>query len=155
MIKFNWDAAINKVTRRMGVGIIARDAGGIVVAARSASYPHITHPAIAEALAVWMLAKLSIMLGHNQIIAEGDSLEIVGALRHDGECSGSYGHFVDEAMVLFNQVESWAVQHVGRENNTAAHKLVQLAVTRVKEQIWFSNFSDFIYSLVNFDLHRS
>jgi hypothetical protein len=26
MIKFNWDTAINKVTRRMGVGIIARDA---------------------------------------------------------------------------------------------------------------------------------
>jgi hypothetical protein len=138
----------------MGVGIIARDAGGTVIAARCASRPHITHPATAEALAVWMLPELSIMLGHNQII-EGDSLEIVGALTHEGECSGSYGHFVDEAKVLFNQVESWAVQHVGRENNTAAHKLAQLAATRVIEQIWCSNFPDFIYSLVNFDLDRS
>jgi hypothetical protein len=47
---------INKVTRRMGVGIIARDASGAVVVARCASRPHITQPANAEAMAVWMLA---------------------------------------------------------------------------------------------------
>jgi hypothetical protein len=82
-------------------------------------------------------------------------LEVVGALRRDGECSGSYGHFVDEAKVLFNQVESWAVQYVGRENNTAAHHLAQYAATKEEEQIWVSSFPDFIHSFVNFDLARS
>jgi hypothetical protein len=62
---------------------------------------------------------------------------------------------VDEAKVLFNQVESWAIQHVGRENNTASHRLVQLAATRMEDHIWLSNFPDFIYSFVNFDLDRS
>jgi hypothetical protein len=56
---------INKVTRRMGVGIIARDASGAVVVARCASRPHITQPANAEAMAVWMLADFCLMLGHN------------------------------------------------------------------------------------------
>jgi hypothetical protein len=56
-----------------------------------------------------------------------------GALRRDVECNGSYGHFVDEAKALFNQVESWSVQHVGRENNTAAHHLAQHVATREEE----------------------
>jgi ribonuclease HI len=155
VIKLNWDAAINKVTRRMGVGIVARDAGGAVVAVRCASRPHITDPATAEAMAVWMLADFSITLGHTQIIAEGDSLEVVGALRRDGECCNSYGHIVEEAKALFNTMESWSVKHVGRENNSAAHHLAQYAATREDDQTWVSDFPDFLQSFVNFDLDRS
>jgi ribonuclease HI len=154
-LKFNWDAAINKVTKRMGVGIIVRDDGGAVVAVRCASRPHITDPATAEAMAVWMLADFSLTIGHNQIIAEGDSLEVVGALRRDGECCTSYGHIVEEAKELFNMVESWSVQHVGRENNTAAHHLAKHAATREDDQTWVSEFPAFIQSIVNFDLARS
>jgi hypothetical protein len=68
------DAAINKVTRRTGGGIIARDAGGAVVAIQCASRPYITNLAIVEAMATWMLAEFNLRLGYNQIIAEGDSM---------------------------------------------------------------------------------
>jgi hypothetical protein len=51
------------MTRRMGVGIIARDDGGAVVAAMCASRPYITDPAMAEAMAAWMLAGFSHRLG--------------------------------------------------------------------------------------------
>ena len=45
------------------MGVIAWDADGAVIAIRCASCPYITDPANAEAMAVWMLADLSIMLG--------------------------------------------------------------------------------------------
>jgi hypothetical protein len=72
------DAAINKVTRRTGGGIIARDAGGAVVAVQCASRPHITNLATVEAMATWMLVEFNLRLGYNQIIAEGDSMGVVG-----------------------------------------------------------------------------
>jgi hypothetical protein len=75
-------------------------------------------------------------------------LEIVHALQREGECRGSYGHFVEETKILLNQMESWTVQHVGRETNTAAHQIAQYAATREEEQIWISNFPAFIYSAV-------
>jgi hypothetical protein len=74
------DAAINKVTRRTEGGIIARDAGGAVVAIQCASRPHITNLAIVEAMATWMLAEFNFRLGYNQIIAEGDSMGVVGQI---------------------------------------------------------------------------
>jgi hypothetical protein len=154
-VKFNCDAAINKVTRRMGVGIIARDAGGAAIAVMCASRPYITDPATAEAMVAWMLAKLSLRLGYYQIIAEGDSLEIICALQRENECKGSYGNFVEEAKALLNQMDSWFVQHVGREANTAAHKLAQYVAIREDEQIWTSNFPAFIYFIVISDLEGS
>ena len=105
------------------MGVIVQDADGAVIAIRCGSRPHITDPANAEAMAVWMLAELSTMLGFTQIIAEDDSLEIMGALQREGVCCNSYGHIVEEAKALLNQVESWLVQHVGREINTVAHHL--------------------------------
>jgi hypothetical protein len=44
------------MTRRMGVGFIARNDGGVVVAAMCASRPYITDPDTAEAVVAWMLA---------------------------------------------------------------------------------------------------
>jgi hypothetical protein len=76
------------------------------------------------------------------------SLEIVRALQREGECRGSCGHFVEEAKSLLNQMESWTVQHVGREINTAAHQIAQYAATREEEHIWTSNFPAFICSIV-------
>ena len=52
----------------------------------------------------WMLAGLRHRLGFTQIIAEGDSLEIIHALQREGECRGSYGHFVEETKILLNQI---------------------------------------------------
>jgi hypothetical protein len=62
---------------------------------------------------------------------------------------------VEEAKALLNQMDSWSVQHVGREANTAAHKLAQYVAIREDEQIWTSNFPAFIYFIVISDLERS
>ena len=52
-------------------------------------------------------------------------------------------------------INFWSVQHVGRDTNTAAHKLAQYAALREDEQMWTSNFPDFIYSIVISDLEGS
>ena len=130
------------------MGIAVRDEDGLVVAAMCANRPYISDPATAEAIAAWMLADLSNKLGFKCIIMEEDSLEIVLSLQREGECRGSYEHFVDDTKYLLNQLEVWNVQHVGRDANTVAHQLAQHAVTLEGERIWTSDFPNFIWSFV-------
>jgi hypothetical protein len=56
-IKLNWDAAINKLTRRMGEGIVARDDNGLVVASMSASRLLISDPLLLRLLRLgcWLI----------------------------------------------------------------------------------------------------
>jgi hypothetical protein len=51
-IKLNWDVAVDSGKQKMGIGIIARDHTGSVLAAVCTSWPHITEPTTAEAIAV-------------------------------------------------------------------------------------------------------
>jgi hypothetical protein len=62
-------------------------------------------------------------------------MEIVLALQREGECRGMYGQFVDETKSLLNQLESWYVQHVGREANAASHQIAQHGAILEEERI--------------------
>jgi hypothetical protein len=107
----------------MGAGVIARDEIGMVVAAMSASRPSITDPATAEAIVAWMMADFYVKLGFRRVFVEGDSVEVVTALKRGGDCSERYGHFVDDARQLLSSLDQWHVQHVGQEANTVAHQI--------------------------------
>jgi hypothetical protein len=154
-VKLNWDAAINRRSKRMGAGVIARDETGMVVAALSASRPSITDPATAEAIVAWMMADFCCKLGFRRVVLEGDSMEVVTALKRGGNCSERYGHFVDDARQLLNSLELWHVQHVGREANTVAHELAQHGATLADECIWTTDFPDFLMPLVLSDVNVS
>jgi hypothetical protein len=154
-VKLNWDAAINRRSNRMGAGVIARDETGMVVAALSASRPSITDPATAEAIVAWMMADFCCKLGFRRVVLEGDSMEVVTALKRGGNCSERYGHFVDDARQLLNSLELWHVHHVGREANTVAHELAQHGATLADECIWTTDFPDFLMPLVLSDVNVS
>ena len=64
----------------MGIGIIARDHTGSVLAVVCASWPHVTEPTTVEAVSVWKLVDVYLSLGLTKIVLEGDSLEVVKAL---------------------------------------------------------------------------
>jgi hypothetical protein len=49
VIKLNWDIAVNKRSRLVGIGIFARDSGGMVVASKCFTQRHMSDAAIAEA----------------------------------------------------------------------------------------------------------
>ena len=95
MIKLKRDASIDTGGKRMGMGIVARNYEGSVIATFHASKPFITDPITGEALAAWNVAELSLSLGLRKIVIEGDVLiEVVQALRKVGTWRGSYGQAV-------------------------------------------------------------
>jgi hypothetical protein len=74
LYKINWDAAIDMKNRRMGVGIIARDYQGLVVAACSLTLHDHTDSLVAEAWAALHAIVLAKESGLLDIILEGDAL---------------------------------------------------------------------------------
>jgi hypothetical protein len=63
VVKLNWDAAVKMEEQKMGLGIIARDHTGQVLAVSVASRLYITDPTTAEALAAWKMAEVCVSMG--------------------------------------------------------------------------------------------
>lgn len=99
-VKLNWDATLDSKRRVMGVGILARDCRGGVVAAKCIQRPRISDPVVAEAYSAWETVELSVQLGLSQANIESDSLEVVKALCSASKCWSNYGHLIDDAKSL-------------------------------------------------------
>ena len=50
-VKINWDAALDKKRKLMGVGVVVRDCTGGVIASQCSTRPYINDPAVAEVMA--------------------------------------------------------------------------------------------------------
>jgi ribonuclease HI len=82
--KVNWDVAINSTMRTMGVGIIVRDNRGQVHAASSKTIVSTQEPVVAEAMGALCAAEFIRDLGFQDVDLEGDSLQVVQAIREAG-----------------------------------------------------------------------
>lgn len=58
VVRVNWNAAIDKSTQKIGVGAIARNHKGNVLASLCSSKPYISDMTVAEAYAAWKVVKL-------------------------------------------------------------------------------------------------
>jgi hypothetical protein len=62
-VKANWDAAVERKTGRLGVGIIIRDARGECCAAKSWTHMGFLDPTVVEATTAFMVVQMCIGLG--------------------------------------------------------------------------------------------
>jgi ribonuclease HI len=91
-VKLNWDAAIDKEKKIMGVGVVVRDYSGGVIAMKCLTCSYICEPVVVEAMAVWTASKLVGLLGFKDIILKGDSLEIVQEVRREERSWSNFGN---------------------------------------------------------------
>jgi ribonuclease HI len=146
--KINWDAAIDKSRRIMGVGVIVRDGEGEVVAALHSSQMGITDPATAEAYAAWKAVQFGRDLGLPKVILEGDALVIVQALQKEDPSWHKYGSLIETSRSLLRSFQSWSVRHTKREANMAAHLLAKEALRTPPETVWMEEYPVFLHEIV-------
>ncbi|XP_062164875.1 pentatricopeptide repeat-containing protein At1g12300, mitochondrial-like [Alnus glutinosa] len=100
---------------KMMVDKVIRNVGGSVAAARAKFLSYIIDPTTAEAMAAWYAASLGKEVGGVSIILEGDSLEVVSALRKEGFCNWVFGPLLDDIKACFSNFLIVDVMHVRRE----------------------------------------
>ena len=81
--KANADVAINRAAGRYATGVVVRDAEGKCIAAKCATQRGIVAPVAGKALAIYHAACLGVELGGTRIILEGDSIQVINALKSE------------------------------------------------------------------------
>jgi hypothetical protein len=146
--KINWDAAIDKQTLKIGIGIVIRDFDGSVVVARAKFLPYIIDPPTAEAVAAWYAVSLGREVRGVSIILEDDSLEVVSALRKKDSGNRVFGHLLDDTKACFSHFSSVDVMHVRRNANNAARVLAKCVISQMLDMVWIEERPPFIHSVV-------
>lgn len=119
----------------MGIGVIIKDNMRQVMAFLSAPRDFIIAPDIVEATAVLKALILTWDLGFIKIVLEGNTFQVVQALRKDGLNWCRYGHMIEKARGMMSCMHSWHVNHVRRQFNGAAHGLAKVALFLSEEHV--------------------
>jgi ribonuclease HI len=126
VIKINWDAAMDSHIGTMGLGKVARDYEGRVVAMSSST--HINHSTMVETLVAWQAMVLGVQLGATYLELEGDAMEMVQGLNQANHCWGRDGPVLNDIKMLFQNFNGWQVKYVPRKANGATQRLARLAL---------------------------
>jgi ribonuclease HI len=122
----------------IGIGIIARDHSGRVIATLSGSKNFVTDPSMAEALAAREAVELGRSLELQDFILEGDALEVVKAINQTEPSRGLYGQAINDIKFLLSQGGRWMTRHVYRAGNGATHALAKTGLQFPKTQRWLT-----------------
>ena len=120
--KINVAGATSENDRNSSVGVIIRDATGIVTTACCKYLQGQYSVEEVEALAIECGLLLAREQKLPQIIVEYDALKAVQSITA-AKTNGSLGHVYQGILNLLSSFSSWRIKHVKREYNRAAHEL--------------------------------
>lgn len=146
--KLNWDAAIAADRKLMGIGVIARDYEGRVLATQCLTKPYVRDSGVAEAMALRAAVVLMEQLGITQAILAGDCLEVVQAVKTEESSLARYGPILEDTKELLKVCNYWDICHVRRTSNEAAHRLAKLAVSQNLNKLWIQTVPPCIEEIV-------
>lgn len=118
-MKVNWDAACNIKEGRYGFGSIIRDYRGLVIGTMRAVRTFHVSPLIAEAYGLLLTALFCKNAGLNNLILEGDSLQVVKLIQSRETHWSRAGLFIQDVIHLLDSFSSWSVKHIRTELHIA------------------------------------
>ena len=139
LIKINFDRAVFKDEKRVGIGVVVRDSLGLVMASLSQNIP-LPHSVVnLETLAACKALEFSLELGFDKAILEGDSMIVMTTLRDPSPSLASYGLSVRDAQLMAHLFTCISFQHVGRVGNNVAHNLARHARHVTDFSVWMED----------------
>ena len=92
-----------------------------------------------EALAALKAVTLACDLGFRNAILEGDSLDLIKALKSTEDCLSPTGLLVDDVKRVASSFEQLVFSHVKKNGNRVAHSLAKNALHIPNLQVWMEN----------------
>jgi hypothetical protein len=105
-IKMNWDTAMNVKEGRIGLGFIAKNLNGEVMAARSLTKKFRVNPTTAEALVALNAIIFCKELGLDNVIIEGDAMGVIKSIEIAKPTCSCFGHFIEGIHLAMRGLES-------------------------------------------------
>jgi ribonuclease HI len=136
MFKANWGVGVNPQRQQMGVGVIVRDDHGRVHAAVSKTLDTFQEPVHGESFAALQVVEFCRDLGLQEVIFEGDSLQVINMILDHEESWCRFGQVIADIKTVLGSFQRWEFKHVRRAQNTAAHGLANESVREVIDRVW-------------------
>ena len=137
--KINFDGATFIDTDLVGLGVVARDSNGMVIAFLSERIRLPTMAADLEALACRRAILFALKIGLQDVVFEVDSEVIINHLKADQPCLTAFGHIIEEARALSAKLREASYSHTRRKSNKVADKLAKLAKNLYEPQVWMED----------------
>jgi len=151
IIKVNFDAAINKKTGFMGMGVIARDYMGNLLGAKRLSKSMLIDAHIAELMAASYAVTFSLEVGFFDVIFEEDALNVIREVNSSPPYLSRSGHFIKGIKQEVLHLRSHSFVHVSRALNEAAHTLAKSAAAYFCDDVWLEDIPPCIFDIVTKD----
>ena len=153
VIKVNFDAAFKTETYQGASGVVARNEHGQLVAAKCRQYESIPDALTAEAYAYRDGALLIKDLGLTKVIVETDCQELVALWNSRATNRCAVIPLLNQVQDLSCQCTYFALAHVRREANMAAHYTAKFAFISNSECMWLHDIPDFLSLCIQRDSH--
>jgi hypothetical protein len=135
IIKINWDASLDAAKKIIKIEIIARDEKGKFLTAISKQESIEVELVVTETFAALTAITMCLEQNFQDVIFEGDALQVVKEVNSDKHCNNYYGHLVEDVKHGLKRLKSAKFSHVRHSANVAAHELAMLARTHVTDVI--------------------
>ncbi|GKV48329.1 hypothetical protein SLEP1_g55153 [Rubroshorea leprosula] len=136
-IKLNVDGATSVQSAAFGMGALARNDSGEVLAAMVCKGQGAVEPEVAEACSLRRALHWAQSLAFRRNIVESDCATIVSAITSETfNMNSSLGLILLDCKPLLASFESYRLQHVRRTGNAAAHELARRALTAEADEFW-------------------
>ncbi|KAK9988875.1 hypothetical protein SO802_029114 [Lithocarpus litseifolius] len=105
VVKLNFDGAVRSKNKRAGVGVVVRDTNSLVLASCTKPVLQPYKAAEVESLAAATALSFAAELGFRWVILEGDSMEVIQALRENDQSLTPTGLLLEDVRMLSQQFE--------------------------------------------------
>ena len=111
--------------RTVGLGVVIRNEQGLIMASLTQQI-HLPASVIEiEVLAAWRALELTLELGFDNIVLEGDSKIFFKSLEIECNSLAHYGHLTTNIQVFMSQFSLMSLSYVRRQSNWLAHALAR------------------------------
>jgi hypothetical protein len=112
VIKINWDASLDIPKKIIRIGIIARDEQGKFIAVVSKQESITVEPVVVEIFAALTAVTVCLEQNFQDVMFEGDVLQVVKEVNSDRHCNSYYGHLVEDVKHGLRRLKSAKFSHV-------------------------------------------
>ena len=152
MYKVNVDGAVFSAKKEAGIGIVARDCPGLVMAAMSMKVSAPLGPLEVEAKAFEAGLQFAKDLGIQDFILEGDSLNVYRALAGLSHAATVVAPIIYGILDSCHDIHNVRFSHVKRKGNTPAHLLNKHASGIVDYLVWIKENPCFLEQTLHHDV---
>ncbi|KAA3483859.1 reverse transcriptase [Gossypium australe] len=148
IIKLNFDASFDKVSKSAITVVVARNDKGLVMGACVYQYTEVADAFVAEARACERAVLFAIDMGFRKIILEGDSLTVIKKLRSAKNDRSVIHSIIQNICTMATFIEEVSYSFSLRSGNQAAHTLAVEGYRWPLPCCWIEEVPDRVNSIV-------